>query len=1020
MRPLRLEMTAFGPFAGKEVVDFRELRGARLFLIHGDTGAGKSTILDGICTALYGVSAGGERTPEQLRSDHADPDVMTKLQLDFSIAGTCYRIERFPTQERPKVRGAGVTEEKASATLWRLASDLPGAAVVEVLAERKVREVGERIQRLIGFQAEQFRRVVVLPQGQFRQLLSASTDDREAILRALFDTAVFDRVENGLRQRSGTLKKEIGEGLAARSGLLSSEGVTTLDDLAAKIEGKVLAQRVLDAEAKEASDEAGARAKTLAVGEQRDGLFADRDSAQAGCTALAEQAVSVEAERLRYERAREAKGLVPAFEAGQAAAKKCEERAETKRTTAAAVESSLTAVANAQVAAKSAAEERAKRDERSKELTRLRGLLEIAKQWKRRNEVRVKAEGALEGTVGELATAERLRDDARATVAALDTALAELAQSPTELLQAEAAVQTADARLALHDKAATLAEKAQALEHALGVARVGCEDAEKELSTATATLRTLQDAMRLGRAASLAQGLQDGQPCPVCGSGEHPAPATSDAELPSDQDLKAAEEVVSGAQDAFTAAQSAVATALATLNAKREEEAAQLAILAGESPEDVQLKVQRAGELRNAALERVENKTKGEARRPGLASDEARAVEAYEAQRDAEREARNKLQGAQEEEAAALETLGGAPVDTDDLAVRADALDKLLRDADDAHDQAQEQLKKDEKEHASHVSAAGAAIEEHKLADQDLVSARAAWVEALKPSTFVDEADFVAAQLGDEELAAMETRVHDHDEQATKLQARLAALDTQLAGVERPNLDALRTAAAHSREESERAIKRQGEETSSLAQAQRVHKACETSQNKLAALEERYVVLEGLSKVANGSNAARITLHRFVLASFLDDVLLQASQHLMKTSGGRYTLVRRVTPGDARIGQGLDLDVHDHYTGEPRPATTLSGGEGFLAALALALGLADVVQAHSGGIHIETVFVDEGFGSLDAETLDLAVEALMELEKSGRMVGVISHVSELKERIDVQLEVTTGIGGSRTQFRVPS
>ncbi|MCB9629779.1 MAG: SMC family ATPase [Sandaracinaceae bacterium] len=1019
MKPLRLEMTAFGPFAGKEVVDFRDLRGARLFLIHGDTGAGKSTILDGICTALYGVSAGGERTPEQLRSDHADPDTMTELQLDFAIGDACYRVQRFPAQERPKKRGEGVILENASATLWRLASDQPGAAVVEVLAERKVSTVLERVHELIGFEVAQFRRVVVLPQGQFRDLLSAGAKEREDILRALFDTAAYSRAEQDLKRRASALKRDIDDRGARREGLLSSEGVVTHDELLAKIEGKQRAQRVLSAEAKQAADAAAACERMLEQGKQRHARFQQRDDAEDARARLAAEAESVEAERQRHLHGTEALGLVPAYDALQGAKKKRAERTDKRDRAAAEAKTRLAEVERAREAAGAAAEERAKRDERQGEYERLDKLAGFAREWARRVTAREKAERGLDAAVASKASAETARDSAQTALAVLDAELLALADSPAQLAEAEAEVKATAARLAQHQQAAALTEAVRKLSEARDRAEAQCARAQAALDTATVTVRALQTAMRVGRAAILAQELEPGQPCPVCGSAEHPAPAGGHEQLPSDEDLAAAEKAQGEAQAALTTAQQALTAAAATLDAKRELQAAQLAALDGESLPAAEQRAQHAVQLRDTALARTRRRAEAQTQRAGLASAEAEARKAYEEARDAETVARNQQQEAEKEEAAALALLGGEPQDPEDLSARAAALQTLLRTAEAAHEAAQAVLQQAETEHTKSTSAETAAVDELAAAQAEVDAAERAWAEALQASPFTDEAGFTAARMSKEALAQNHARVRAHEDALKEVQARLTALDAELAGQARPQLDTLEAAAQRAREDSQRATKRQGEEANSLERARQVCADYEAAQQAVAALEQRYLLVDGLAKVANGTNSAKINLHRFVLASFLDEVLLQASQHLAKTSRGRYRLVRRTTQGDGRTAQGLDLDIDDHYTGEQRPATTLSGGEGFLAALALALGLADVVQAHFGGIRIETVFVDEGFGSLDAETLDLAVETLLELQQTGRMVGVISHVSELKERIDVQLEVTKHERGSRTRFRLP-
>jgi DNA repair protein SbcC/Rad50 len=872
VRPLRLELTAFGPFADTEVVDFQQLGERRLFLVHGPTGAGKTTLLDAMCFALYGDATGTERDGKGFRSQFAGPDRLTSVTLDFALGERVYRVSRQPEQERAKRRGEGTTTSAATATLWDR-SEVEGEADEGRVLATRASQATEEVAGLLGFRSEQFRQVIVLPQGRFRDLLLAKSKEREEILRQLFDTAFYGRVEEALKQRSRELKAEAEKLRTQRGALLAQEECADETELEARLrdieQERLAAESRIDGLQRESAVASQALERVRAQHAQFDRLAR---AEKALATLLARQA-EMERQRSRLAAARRAAGLLDL--AGQLAEHRANAAAsntalEELRRQHAAAEEALQA-ASAQLGV-----EQAREPER--EVARLR-LADL--------------EGVLP-LVHELAGLSEQHDATRAEEAALE-------------------------------------------------ARV--EAVRKSLATLRAEAAALRKAREAGSAALLAQALRPGQPCPVCGSIEHPRRASGSREVPSPGAIATAEQAVSSAEAALETGQAAQRdyvrrlSGLAASMAALRKQLGGLAELAPDGWRDVQQDIER---VRASYFD---------------------ALAALEQALDAERQRR-------------------------EARVRAMAMLE-------------------------------AATARHETAARALDSAELEWRRRIEKAGFVSEKAFLEARLEDDELQQAEAALEAFDRGLAAAQTVATEARAAVAGMARPALAAAEAAA----DAAAQAYRAAADESGRLAGRVDALRGLLKRLRRIAAdyveTEARYAEFGAISNAAAGDNPHRISLQRFVLASRLDDVLAAASRRLGMMSRGRYLLRRNTETADRRSAGGLELEVEDAYTANTRPVSTLSGGESFQAALALALGLSEVVQAYAGGIRLDTIFIDEGFGSLDPEALDLAIDTLLDLQQSGRMVGVISHVPELRERIDVRLEVLAGVAGSRAVFHLP-
>jgi exonuclease SbcC len=1025
-------MKAFGPYSGEQVLDFGELSGRSFFLIHGPTGSGKTSILDALSFALYGETSDGTgptaRDGRQMRSHHAPPTVPTEVTFDFALGRRCFRVTRRPEWERPKLRGDGSTTEKPEATLWELTGELGEPSVERVIASQP-RAVNEAVERLLGFRSDQFRQVIILPQGQFRRLLVADSKERQDILQTLFRTEHYRQVEESLKARAKELQGLLEKVGARRSLILEQAGAGSEAELAEKraaVEADLLTAKGHLEELRR--QEEAARTRLDEARKAGEKLTKLAEAAEA-LSLLEAQAADYDIRRTVLARARTTASLVPA-----------QESLSQRVAEAALAESDL---AKAEDALRLAHEEReraadaltketdreAEREEVSRRLVELETLAEEAETL-----VRLRRE-LTEATADHAGCRSKL-EEAEARVAALR---AGLDRKTKELADAELAAARVDELISRHaalERALVQHREVAALRRDLEAARAKQVDfqkdetrAEEALKKARRDLTALEEAWREAQAAVLARGLIPGEPCPVCGSTDHPAPARDAADVPtetllaakrseaekleeelgrvrgglSDQARKTDE--LAGRIDGMSRAEQA----LGEVAAAGEVE---LASRAAEVKESLERAEAAAG--RREALGREAETLRGQLEAAGGPGGE------FDQAREALRRAATRLDQAralvEDKENAipeALRETGAVRRAREEAQVRAAALKAGLEAARAASARADTKLAAAEAARKG-AAAAAAKAQERVLAERELFAQR------LAAAGFATDGDFEDAKRTAEETDRLEREITAFDAELLAAGGRVREAREAARGLEAPDMGPLEEEAHRTAEALGQANQAVGRLSGDLRQADGWLEGLRATAREAEDLDTRYAVAGRLAEVASGKgkNSLGVSFERYVLGALLDDVLAAASTRLRLMSQGRYLLQRVRQRSDGRRAGGLDLEVYDAYTGTTRPVTTLSGGESFLGSLSLALGLADTVQAYAGGIRLETVFIDEGFGSLDPETLDLAIRALIDLQRGGRLVGVISHVPELRERIDARLEVIPGRHGSSARFVV--
>lgn len=828
MKPLYLTLNAFGPYAGRTALDFSQFGGSGLFLIGGDTGAGKTALFDSITFALYGETTGENRKTTMLRSDFAAPEAETFVELTFAHRGRTYLVRRWPEQQRAAKRGSGIVKSPPRAELIREPEE-PVTGAVAVTAA---------VVKLLGIDAKQFAQVSMLAQNDFTRLLNAPSADRAAILRQIFDTADHQRLGQAAVQH-------------ARQ---AEETCHRLEELLLMHVGSLLGGG--------ADEETAARLREVQT--TRDAFTA------ATAVELARQLLELD-EAIEAKQQEVLADLDEKIARGDAGVKIAEERAARRRQLAGLVdEEARTAEVQRQTEAQQ---------------TELQTRSEALKQ----------------------------------TIAETEAARAALGQTDTEQVRLEHHIELAESLTATCD---TLLRSLTAAQTAADTAARRQQEyitAQGALDQAEADYAALQRQLNANRAGLLAQQLQPGQPCPVCGSTEHPCPAQLPQDHVTEQALEEREQALT-AQRRDTAASSRTAGDAAA----------------------------RAAELQ-AALTR------------DAAAFFARRAGRYTG-KPAEELTHEELCAALEEQKASLaEGLRGLREQHAQFKRQSDQARALTDQLDNLNNQ----LKGLEKQ--AFVAARKAA---NAKAGHAAAAARVQQMQESVPAR--EEGDTLA-----------------------KLQQALA------------HLRADRAAATNARDA---AVHRLHANRAALEGMEKTLRALSTAR-------EKRVMWDNLSKTINGNLAGKVKLpfEQYVQAFYFDGVVEAANLRFTRMTDGQYRLLRRKS--EALAGKtALDLDVFDAYTGKTRPVGSLSGGESFMAALCLALGISDTIQQNAGGVTIETLFIDEGFGSLDADSLEKAVDTLAGLAGGDKLIGVISHVEALQSRLTRQIRVTKTRAGSKAEI----
>ena len=1017
MKPLKLTLQAFGPYADEQTLDFSLLGANNLFLIWGPTGSGKTSLMDAICFALFGESSGGLRDAAHLRSHLAAADLPTSVVFEFAVGVDRYRIARSPEQIRPAKRGAKMTDEPHRAELHRLKAD---GSNEKVLASRPS-EVDAEVERLLGFSAQQFRQVVVLPQGQFQEFLFASDKDREAILETLFKTDFYRRVEEQLKEAARKLKEAYESSRKTVVAILQPFGVADRAGLETALESARQEERDAQETCGRTQTELATVRKALEAGRQIEKGFTERDSAETTVKSVEAGRKANERSAQNLERARAAQPLTPARETSDAAqAEAIEARNESK----VAVVRLTDARTGAQKAAKILKEEEGREPARKEigkkvdEYERLLGLIGNLE------EARDEAERAKKEYAAAVLTTEKLDERRQALSKSVELTREELKdlQLKGKGLEAKTLLEK-QLRKALTDRVRCeeFAAKAALDEKELAQAKARAERAEKDMEKKRLLAESAEKAWREGQAARLAAALKAGHPCPVCGAKEHPEPAHAAATAPSDAELETLRAEYRSSQENHEIVRKQLHAAERAHDGSREKHKAQEDAL-GDYAEQTSASLERSHTAAQREMKEAKDAEGGiqahETRRKKLA---AELEEVEKEHKDSER-ALGRLRDAHKSAEAELKVgAAGFPKGLGERSALKQALSEAKKKCEElksAYERAQSADRVAQKAFEAAEHSGETARVKVKNAEKAAEEAQAKYQSRLREAGFADEKDHERAALRAAEMKSLESAIRAWETSQHKAEDRLMRAKAAVSGQVRPALVALEKSSEEAQAAHAQANDRRGQAKGRIKSCQDAMDSIGKAEREGAKAAKEHELVARVADAATGANARGISFNRFVLGARLDEVLSQASARLAVMSRGRFRLSRAEEREDKRRAGGLELTVFDEHSGKDRPVKTLSGGESFLAALCLALGLSDAVQAAAGGLRLECMVVDEGFGTLDPEALDAAVHALEELQQGGRLVGVISHVPELKERIPVRLEVVPSRTGSTATFKI--
>ncbi|MHA2714286.1 AAA family ATPase [Vibrio owensii] len=1011
MKPIKLTMQAFGPFAQTETIEFDKLGTNPLFLINGPTGSGKTSILDAICFALYGETTGNERQGTQMRCDMAAPTLLTEVTLEFSLHGKSYRVIRSPEQEAPKARGEGMTVRKHTAALYEITDE-------EKLITSKTTQVKTEVTNIIGLNETQFRQVMVLPQGKFRELLLATSKEREEIFGQLFQTDIYKKIEYALKDKASAISKAKDEFDNQIRGALQVAGVSSEVELTEQREALASQFESVQKQEQESLAQLNAVKTELQKAEALSNEFKKREQAEIALKQHLEQSDAVSSRQLQLDNAKKASKVELPYVTLQNASKQTQELEQK----VAKLSQDLT-VANDAVKSKEGALQTAKEQaaqlpkltEQQYQLEGMKGKLVEKSELEKAINAGLTQKSEFEVTLNKyIALKEKLTLEAQQGQKSLDQArvdVASIGSVEAEIKQQQRLMQDLQKLTGLNQELAKLDALTPSKQASVDQAKARYVELQRSADT-------LELSWHNAQAAVLAQRLQAGEMCPVCGSVEHPQPAQFVGEEVTKDQVQNARNIERGGQVTLNQLNNQLEQHNIAIG-QYKQQIEQLSVELGQnasmdlgalqaSMQQFNERLQQLSSINLVQLEQSVNELNqrcvtGE----GKINDLQNQMAANE----------SKVKGIQEQLAKLSASLDAKYSSLEVLEQDIVAIQKQIAELNATFEAAQN--------HLQQAVLAKTNIESQLTTNQQwlnealerLNTAKTDWAQALQASAFEDEGQFLASKVDEAEMQVWQQEIDVFKQTQIKLEQTLADLSSELKDLALPDLEE-HNVKLNSIQQGYVEARNQLDSTRSLFERlEKVRNDIATLHDKNTKLEDEYKVFGTLYDVASGKTGSRISLHRFVLGVLLDDVLIQASQRLSLMSKGRYILARKTEGFKGAAGRGLDLVVEDSYTGKTRDVATLSGGESFMAALALALGLSDVVQSYSGGIRLDTLFIDEGFGSLDPESLDLAIQTLVDLQQTGRMIGVISHVSELKEQMAQRIDVEPSRLGSTVSVK---
>ncbi|WP_053075079.1 AAA family ATPase [Ornithinibacillus californiensis] len=1034
MRAIKLSMTAFGPYLEKQTINFDMLGDESIFLITGPTGAGKTTIFDAICYALYGKASGSDRDQDSLRSHFAAVEEPTEVEFQFALNNHVYEIIRNPKQLKKKDRGEGFTEEPAKAVLYEI---MDGE---KQLISSRIKDVNETIEERLGFDYEQFRKMVLIPQGEFRKLISENSREREAILQKIFRTHFYEKMTEELKAQSKDLEagiKKLEADMEYEFSRISWKQVEIDENDSEevrleKLETEIKETKNIEQEQNKLKENQQEKVK-LAEEKLRNASlieekFKEQETLMKENERLEQMRESIVVKKEKLHLAKKAQQIIPLEE--QSASRKLEWQTQIQKLQE--QEKRLSQIqrdfehAKAKYVTESNREQ--EREDLKEEIKQAKKQLEYVKTY----QVMTQKVGDLKqkktDNSSKLNQLQTEIQNNEATVADLEVQLKEESNLTQALYETKDALKTQEE---IRKKIAEFKlenQKLIGLRQNYTNAKNTYIEKQEELKKLKEKHDELDRAQRDQFAFILAHQLIPGEACPVCGSTEHPNKAAHDTVQDDFQELEQ----------------------LKTLIRKKEVEF--------DSLQQDFVNHKTNGQTQRTVVDKIQGELNGI-----YPNYSAEMIPSIEASLDNEIKSINrKLDGIAnkqqeiktfQDKKASLQNKNIELKQTFDLITKHaqeinDELVRTVTQLEELEKQLPEELQDpyeftkalDEKEkYYLRIVKEWELVKTTYEQTNELMQKQATVIEQLQSfekdtkkkyelqydkflsatqeSGFDNLELYNLAKLSSELQKKIEVEIDDYESNFKRIRFRLEELNKQLTNIERANLEVIAVEVETNKHELQVIQEKLLELQSKIKHDEDTKRRLQAILENRKDLEADYYIVGTLANLSSGNNTLRLSFERYVLASFLEEILLQANVRLDRMTDHRYQLVRSGEVAKRGAQSGLDLEVMDHHTGITRSVKTLSGGEGFKAALSLALGLADVVQAHAGGVQLDTLFIDEGFGTLDEVSLQQAIDCLKDLQESNRLLGIISHVPSLKNEIHTKLVIEPSHRGSNLAFR---
>ena len=1040
MRPIKLTISAFGPYASKQVIDFEELKGRNIFVISGKTGAGKTTIFDAISYALYGEASGESRETDSLRSHFADDNTETYVELEFELRGEKYTVNRVPKQKKKKARGEGYTEKSADATLT-----LPDGKVIT-----KVKNVTDKIIEILGITREQFKQIVMLAQGEFKKLLLADSVEREGIFRKIFNTYDFEKIQAELKDKAANLSKnrtkskhemEINlKNIKGEHDIVIDEYVDfplVIEKLKDLLERDNNIYKTLNEEGKEVDNNLQVKNQEKAIIETNNNLLKEKEI----ITKALEELLSKEDEYKNKEKTiidgKNAKEVKYIEDKLIETTKKLTKREEDYNLSLKNIDSLKLEQEEANKLLQIEESKECDREKLSVEINNLNKLEEKIIELDSLNNKVMHLKQSAENSKLQIINNKKETEELKKSKEEKELQLKDIATLETKKVELESDIKAKNKTL---DEVRELFKVIRSfqntyIEHNNKAKEY--KEFEVEYKKVKENYEKMDDLYKKEQAGILASKLQENEPCPVCGSTKHPNKATikENLKIPTKDELKVAKENL----DKLEKENLEKINNLTTLNSNKttylEQVNNHLSMLSATLNIDKTFNSETAKVVKNLGteLKSVIDKLKDELLKvidkislkekiekelnlitTTINEREQSLIKLEESEKNYTTELTQNITKIDEykkeipENITDLKTLNNLiEVKTKELNISKEKLAKLRLE--------NENLAKKLEGENSISKEINKSIEELKL---EIANNQTNFNEAIKEQGFDNIEDYENAKLKISMVEVLEKEVENYNSELKLTKAKREDIVNKTKDIVFMDITTIDEEIKSIQENKKELEGKLRDLHSIIDNNKTVLKNVENLNIEFKEIEEEYKVVGELADLANGKKAPYISFERYILASYFEDIIEAANIRLEKMTGDRFSLIRKTSKSKGAGQKGLELEIYDNYTDSSRDVSSLSGGESFKASLSLALGLSDIVQSNAGGVSLDTMFVDEGFGTLDPQSLDNAIDSLLELQRGGRLVGIISHVEELKDRIDAKLEVTSTSKGSKVEFNI--